>query len=310
MWGNAGNHEVMELPNGRLLMGGSKKDATVIRNGRQVATRHDHVVLWDRKLNRTVKEWDMRQVMDIDRMFIPADYNMDFAADWFHINSIAQSPKDKSILISGRNQGVVKVDQDNQLKWIMAPHQNWGKAGFDGKGLETSKYLLTAIDKNGQVLTKVVQEGMEGADDFEWSTGQHSVSVLENGNILLFDNGLMRNNSPTPSYSRAVEYRVDEKNKTIQQVWEYGKSRGLDMYSPITSDVDILPKTGNRLITAGNIRKSSLAPHAKLIEITHPENEVVFEAKIFFKDALGTKANDWAQFDLVFRGERYALVPL
>ena len=95
----------------------------------------------------------------------------------------------------------------------------------------------------------------------------------------------------------------------VQQVWEYGKVRGLEMYSPITSDVDVLPQTGNRLITAGNVRRSDLPPHAKLLEITHPDNQEIFEANIYFKDALGTKAPDWAQFDLVFRGERFQLVP-
>ena len=311
MWGNAGTHEVIELPNGRLLMGGSKKDAMVVRaGGKKVNTRHDHVVLWDRKLNRTIKDWDLRKVLDIDRSVIPPDFNMDFEADWFHINAVTQSPKDNALVISGRNQGVVKIDQDNELKWIMAPHVNWGKAGYDGNGLQTTDYLLTAVDENGEPLPPMVQVGEEGTEDFEWSSGQHAVSVLPNENILLFDNGLMRNLDPAPTYSRAVEYKIDEKNKTIQQVWEYGKGRGLDMFSPITSDVDVLPKTGNRLIVAGNIRKSELAPHAKVIEITHPENKVVFEAKIFFKDALGTKANDWAQFDLVFRGERYPLIPV
>ena len=36
-------------------------------------------------------------------------------------------------------------------------------------------------------------------------------------------------------YSRFVEYKIDEKKGTVQQVWEYGKERGYDFYSPITS---------------------------------------------------------------------------
>ncbi len=165
--------------------------------------------------------------------------------------------------------------------------------------------MLTALDKNGNPLPQALQSGSQAGQDFEWSTGQHAVNILDNGNILLFDNGLMRNFQSEPSYSRAVEYKIDEEKMTIQQVWQYGKERGLEMYSPITSDVDVLPDTGNRLITVGNIRGGSDSPHAKLIEITYPNNEEVFEAKIFFKDAMGSGEKTWAQFDLLFRGERY-----
>ena len=114
---------------------------------------------------------------------------------------------------------------------------------------------------------------------------------------------------PENPVSNGLTARWFEENRTIRQVWQYGKSRGLDLHSPITSDVDILPRTGNRLITSGNVRRGSLPPHSKLVEVTYPEGEEVFEAHIFFKDALGTKAQAWAQFDLVFRGERYPLAP-
>ncbi len=130
---------------------------------------------------------------------------------------------------------------------------------------------------------------------------------MPNGNLLIFDNGLSRNFERKPTYSRAVEYKIDDDKRTIQQVWQYGKERGLDMYSPITSDVDVLEQTGNRLIVAGNIRASSDRPHAKMIEITYPANEVVFEAKIYFKDLNGDGTKSWAQFDLVFKGKRHRL---
>ncbi len=43
---------------------------------------------------------------------------------------------------------------------------------------------------------------------------------------------------PTMKYSRYVEYKIDEKKGTVQQVWEYGKERGYDFYSPITSIIE------------------------------------------------------------------------
>lgn len=48
-------------------------------------------------------------------------------------------------------------------------------------------------------------------------TYQHAVRRISNGNITIFDNG----NFHTPSYSRAVEYSLDEVNKTATKVWQY-----------------------------------------------------------------------------------------
>lgn len=307
MWGNAGNHDVIEMTNGMLLMGGSKADSYILVDGEKKPTRFDHVLMWDRLNNRTAKEWDLRQYLKVDRQIFPADYGMDFSTDWFHVNSVAVSPRDNSLLVSGRNQGVVKIGPDSQLRWILGPHVAWGQAGFDGKGLMTTDYLLAAADENGDYYPGEVQQGKVSAPDFDWPTGQHAVSVLANGNVLLFDNGLRRNFTSDPTYSRAVEYKIDEANRTVTQVWQYGKERGLEMFSPITSDVDALPN-GNRLITSGNVRASGKPGHAKMVEVTYPENEVVFEADIFFKDANGTREKDWGQFDIVFRGERYHLI--
>jgi arylsulfate sulfotransferase len=307
LFNNASNHDMIELDNGNLLMTGSMKDAYVLADGKRHPSRFDAAFIWDRKQQRPIKEWDLRQVLDVDRMVFPPDFIQDYRSDWFHVNSIDRDARDNTLIISGRNQGVVKVDANNQLKWILAPHRAWGKAGPEGKGPETAPFLLTAVDAQGKPLPANVQAGLAGTEDFEWSTGQHAAKVLPNGHLLLFDNGLMRNFQQQPTYSRAVEYAIDEEKGTIRQVWQYGKERGLDMYSAITSEVDVLEKTGNRLITAGNVRQSASPPHGKLIEITYPDNEVVFEARVYFKDAKGNQQRAWAQFDLLFQGERYDL---
>jgi arylsulfate sulfotransferase len=308
MWNYAGDHDLVELDNGRILMGGSKKDAFIMRESQPYNSRFDFVVEWDLAANKATREWDLRKVLDVDRTVYPPDFSLDFNSDWYHINSIDYNDKDKSLVVSGRNQGVLKVDYDNNLKWILAAHRQWGRAGFDGKGIDTREYLLTAIDTEGNPYPEPVQNGSEAHEDFEWPTGQHAVTVLENGNILLFDNGLLRNFQKGATYSRAVEYEIDEEKRTIKQVWQFGKVEGLNMYSAITSDVDVLPATGNRLVVAGNVRAGDLPPHASIIEITYPNNEKVFEAHVYFKDNLGTKAQEWAQFDLVYRGERYPLI--
>jgi hypothetical protein len=52
---------------------------------------------------------------------------------------------------------------------------------------------------------------------------QHSVKVLPNGNILLFDNG----SGHSPVESRAVEYKLDNTAHTATMVWQYRHSPAL-----------------------------------------------------------------------------------
>ncbi|HMQ68919.1 MAG TPA: aryl-sulfate sulfotransferase [Ignavibacteria bacterium] len=48
-------------------------------------------------------------------------------------------------------------------------------------------------------------------------TYQHDIRRIANGNITMYDNG----NFHTPNFSRAVEYQLDETNKTATLVWQY-----------------------------------------------------------------------------------------
>ena len=45
----------------------------------------------------------------------------------------------------------------------------------------------------------------------------------------------MQPDDPKEKYSRAVVYKVNHKKMTVEQVWQYGKERGSDWYSPVTS---------------------------------------------------------------------------
>lgn len=65
--------------------------------------------------------------------------------------------------------------------------------------------------------------------------GQHSVQVLSNGHLLLFDNGLRH----SPQQSRAVEYRLDVAARTATMVWEFRYPR-TTLYAPFTGSVQRL----------------------------------------------------------------------
>ena len=64
---------------------------------------------------------------------------------------------------------------------------------------------------------------------------QHDVNILPNGNMTIFDNG----NLHSPQFSRAVEYEIDESNKTAELVWEFRKNP--DVFAMFTGNVRKYP---------------------------------------------------------------------
>lgn len=129
--------------------------------------------------------------------------------------------------------------------------------------------------------------------------------ILPNGNLFIFDNGFNRNFGASGSYSLATEYELDEENMTVEEVWSYGRSRGDDLFSNIISDVDYLPETKNRLFAPGIIRTND-RPHSKIIEVTYPDKNIVFESSLYFKNEL-VDGQGWGNLDISYRAERVSL---
>lgn len=101
---------------------------------------------------------------------------------------------------------------------------------------------------------------------------QHSVSVLENGNIMIFDNGLHRN---PPLVKDAAHREIGEAElsrvvevdpKTDEIVWEYADPTG-QFYTPYCGSAERLPN-GNTLICE--------SIKGIFFEVT-PEKEVVWK---------------------------------
>ncbi|NNK73509.1 MAG: aryl-sulfate sulfotransferase, partial [Flavobacteriaceae bacterium] len=216
--------------------------------------------------------------------------------------------KDGSIIVSAKNQGLIKLSSDDKLQWILSPKNNWGRSGRRGDGFDTNPFLLTAIDSNGNPYQSAIQNGMESASDFDFPWGPHAPKFLPNGNLLVFDNGTYRNFNHSNNYSRAVEYEIDESAMTVRQVWQYGKERAEDFFSSIVSDVDYLPETGNILITSGYLHPKT-THSGKIVEVDKSTNEEVFEATLFFKTLNGDKTvAGWGQTDILYRSQRMPLI--
>lgn len=105
----------------------------------------------------------------------------------------------------------------------------------------------------------------ENHDLKKWGSGelshQHNAHMLENGNILVFDNGCHRKRGP--SFSRIIE--IDK--ETREFVWTFQAPTILAFYSFMVSGCQRLPN-GNTLITEG--------ASGRILEVTK-DKEVVWE---------------------------------
>ena len=275
------HHDVVELPDGDLLVAVDKKG---------LSTVEDFALVLDRSSGDIVREIDLRTMMDVSRREVGGNDE-----DWLHVNSLWYDESDGGIIVSALYQGVFKISPTNELQWILAPHRGWGPAGVQGDGPDTSERLLTAVDESGMPYAADVQDGGVPVTGFDWSWYQHAAMLTPLGSLLIFDNGVNRNFGVTEdAYSRGVEYAVDEEEMTVRQLWSYGRERGAEYRSTFISDIDYGPLTGNRLVMPGSTNQGS----AWVTEVT-AAGTVVFDAEIRFNIEDGG--------DLVYRSERIVL---
>jgi arylsulfate sulfotransferase len=261
------HHQVLEKPNGNFVVTVNKDGATTIE---------DYLIEIDRTTGAIVREWDLNQSLEYGRRAWPTAFG-DENVDWFHANGLSYDPVDDGIIVSGRTQGTVKLTNDNQVVWILAPHRGWGTAG-DGTDLTTR--LLQPLDANGQPITDpAVLDGTANHPDFEWAWYQHAPELMPDGTLLLFDNGDNRNYVDQPLYSRAVAFRIDQDAMTVQQIWQYGTERGGETFSRIVSDVDYHAAEGNIMFMPGAVSFDGV-DYGKAIEVNRTSHAVVFEATI------------------------------
>lgn len=93
---------------------------------------------------------------------------------------------------------------------------------------------------------------------------QHDVRVLQNGDLLFFDNGLAH----APPQSRAVQYHLDLRAMTATLVWEYRADPPI--FAPFVGSVQRF-QNGNTLVGFG--------PAAIMTEVT-PTGQVLWEGRL------------------------------
>ncbi|NWJ44093.1 aryl-sulfate sulfotransferase [Marine Group I thaumarchaeote] len=157
-------------------------------------------------------------------------YNGNYEMDWTHSNSVFFDENTESVFVSVRN-----------LSWIT-------KIDY------ASKDIIWNMG-NTDYMNEIYFE-----EDLNFSQ-QHSVQVLDNGNLLFFDN----HRYLTPELSRCMEISYDESDYSVEIVWEHQLPE--NMFSGSRGECDRL-ENGNTLITAGR--------SGHILEVT-PDHEIAWQ---------------------------------
>ncbi|MEL1136336.1 aryl-sulfate sulfotransferase [Desulfitobacterium sp. THU1] len=222
------------------LPGGYHHDAVELENGNILAASdndfndsvEDFVVEIDRATGKVVKSWDLQNILERGQGKA-GDWNHH---DWFHNNSVWYDKPTNSITMSGRHMdAVINFNYDSgKLNWIIGDPEGWSA--------EWQKYFFKNVTKG----------------DFDWQYEQHAARILPNGNVFVFDNGTYRSKNeatrvdPQQNFSRGVIYKIDTEKMEIEQVWQYGKERGAEFYSPYICNVDYYGE-GHYMVHSGGI---------------------------------------------------------
>ncbi|MBV7317457.1 aryl-sulfate sulfotransferase [Shewanella sp. NIFS-20-20] len=305
------SHEHNIMPNGHSLVRAAKA-AYTNAHGDVVHTVRDHILEIDSKGN-LVEVWNLNEILDpyrdallealdmgavclnvdFDSIGKTAEMNIDApygdiagiapGRNWAHVNSVEYDPKDDSIILSFRHQGVAKVTRDKEVKWILAPSIGWNEA--------LSKKLLKPVNKQGKPISCSERGVCDG--DFDFTYTQHTAWLNNaNGRLTVLDNGDGRHYEqpalPTDKYTRYVEYKIDENKMTVEQTWEYGKERGYEWYSPITSNVEYMADRNTMFGFGGSVGmfEPGKPTIGRINEIDYDTKEVKVEI-----DILSEKAN-------------------
>lgn len=233
-------HDFISLSNGRYLMLLNhfvEKDLSQIVQGGQVnAFINDNVIIETDRTGQIYWQWrslDHLNILDVTPDIHLTMHNIDFA----HINSMDEDPNG-NILISIRHYDEVALINKSTGNFI------WRMGGSNCKN---NQFTFTN----------------DNMSNYVGFSHQHTAQFLDNGNLLIFDNG----NLKTPPLSRVVEYNINTTAKTVTKVWEFQNSPPTFNY--FMGSAQRLPN-GNTLISWSN----------SIINEVRPDKSIAFQLSL------------------------------
>lgn len=245
---NTDCHELKFLPNGHFLLIGDDSVmmdmSKYVPNNDKIAQVVGNVIQEQDANHKVVFEWNSLDHFQITDAARDIELFGDIV-DYTHMNAV-EPDLDGNLLISSRNlDEITKIDrQTGNIIW------RWG-------------------GKNNQFVS---------LNDSIGFSHQHAILRLDNGNLLMFDDGNLHWDIAP---SRGVEFKMDEKNKTVELVWEYQHNPPIK--AAIMGNVQLLDN-GNRLIGWGSGIPAMTEVDNKnnlVNEVTLPTGEMNYRAKKF-----------------------------
>lgn len=194
------HHEAREMPDGKfLVLASSERMLKDVQGAGDVDVIGDTILVLDREM-RVTWAWDSFEHLDPRQAAIlgetctpagggcPPFYKAPQANDWLHSNSLQLAP-DGNIIVSVRHQDqILKIDYQNGVAW-------------------------------GEVLWRFGKDGdfkVESDDPWPWPSHQHDASILEDGTLLVYDNGNTRRAADPQAQSRGQRWELDESKMTAR----------------------------------------------------------------------------------------------
>lgn len=175
------------------------------------------------------KEWDIGKLLR-DYMIGEGDDPSNFirdGVDWFHMNAATYSPDDDTIIVSSRENFVIKIDYDTgNVIWVLGDEN---KYWFSYPSLQRLSVSLNGGDK---------------------PIGQHAVSISRSGQLMFFNNGYNSINQPIGAptginlTSSQVEIiNIDNQLKHGEVTWQFDDG----IYSDVCSSA-YENESGNQIL--------------------------------------------------------------
>lgn len=218
------HHDQWEMEDGNLL---------VLSGEESYDTVEDLIRLIDRNTGEVLKVWDLKKILRPGEGpsggYTPKD--------WFHNNALWYDKNTDSITLSGRHvDSLINIDyKTGKLNWILGDPTNWPE--------EKKKYFFRP----------------SGEGEFDWHYEQHACLITPEGDVMCFDNGHYRSKIREKfllnkdSFSRGVRYHINRRDRTVQQVWQYGKERGQEFFSSYIGNVKYY-QDGHYMVHSGGIQ--------------------------------------------------------
>ena len=224
------HHDQFEMEDGNILM---------LCYDMFSGTVEDVCVLLDKNTGEVLRKWQYKTCLP---QYPVGGSGSQDAHDWFHNNAVWYDKKTNSLTLSGRHQdAVINIDYDLdengncKLNWIIGDPEGWPE--------DMQKYFFKPVGD---------------LENFDWQYEQHACVVLPDGDIMMFDNGHYRSKVKenyilnSQNFSRGVRYRINTEKMEIEQVWQYGKERGAEFFSPYICNVEYYNE-GHYMVHSGGI---------------------------------------------------------